>query len=84
MKNIESQITASISFSNVSLDGIPKHVQVLTDRVFIGIERMKTSKLFTDDEIKSIQEFATKLINERTELHRQMLISQAREKFRFF
>lgn len=84
MKKIESQISNAVSFTGVTLEELDKHVQSMTDRISVGLDKMKESKLFTEDEIKYIQEFATKLIQARSEAHRKMMIEQAREKFRFF
>lgn len=84
MKKIESQIANAVNFTGVTLEELPKHVQSLTDRISVGLNKMKESKLFIEDEIKSIQEYATKLIQVRAEAHRKMMTEQAREKFRFF
>lgn len=84
MKKIESQISNQVSFTGVTLEELPKHVQSMTDKISVGLSRMKESKLFTEDEIKYIQEFATKLIQARADTHQKMMIEQAREKFRFF
>jgi hypothetical protein len=84
MKKIESQISNHVSFAGVTLEELPKLVQSMTDRISVGLDKMKESKLFTEDEIKYIQEFATKLIKVRSEEHSKMMIAQAREKFRFF
>jgi hypothetical protein len=84
MKKIESQISNQVSFTGVTLEELPKYVQSMTDKISVGLSRMKESKLFTQDEIKQIQEFATKLINVRADAHQKMMTEQAREKFRFF
>lgn len=83
MKNIESQISAIISFQNVELKDIEKHAANLDDRISIGLEKMKSSNFFTDEEIKQISSFAYKLLTVRTNDCRDRLIADARSKFIF-
>ena len=83
MKNIESQISTIISFQNIELKDIEKHASNLDDRISVGIEKMKNSNLFTDEEIKQISSYAYKLLAKRTNDRRDQLIIDARSKFIF-
>lgn len=83
MKNVESQINTIICFRDVALKDLEKRVSELDDRVSLGIENMKKSKLFTDEEIKQISAYAFQLLSVRADEHRKLLVQDARNKFIF-
>lgn len=83
MKNIESQISTIISFRDVDLKDLEKHASDLENRISLGIENMKNSKLFTDEEIKQMSSYAFKLLSVRADERRKLLVADARSKFIF-
>lgn len=83
MKNIESQISTIISFRDVELKDLEKHASDIETRISLGIENMKNSKLFTDEEIKQMSTYAFKLLSTRSEERRKILVADARSKFVF-
>lgn len=83
MKNIESQINTIISFRDVELKDLEKHASDLENRISLGIENMKNSKLFTDEEIKQISSYAFKQLSLRADERRKILVADARSKFLF-
>ena len=83
MKNIESQISTIISFRDVELKDLEKHASDIETRISLGIENMKNSKLFTDEEIKQISSYAFKQLSLRADERRKLLVADARSKFLF-
>lgn len=83
MKHIESQISTIISFRDVALKDVAKHYSDLENRISLGIENMKKSKLFTDEEIKQISSYAFKQLSLRADEYRKLLVQDARSKFVF-
>jgi hypothetical protein len=83
MKHIESQINTIISFRDVELKDLEKHATSLNDRITLGIKSMKDSKLFTEEEIQQVTSYAYKLLSERADERRKLLVADARSKFVF-
>lgn len=83
MKHIESQISTIISFRDIELKDLEKHASDLENRISLGIENMKNSKLFTDEEIKQISSYAFKQLSLRADERRKLLVQDARSKFVF-
>lgn len=83
MKNIENQINTIISFRDIELKDLEKHASELENRISQGVENMKNSKLFTDEEIKQVSIYAHKLLSVRVDERRKLLVQDARSKFAF-
>ena len=75
MKNIEQQIISFVSYRNVALSEIANQTKGLKERVKSGLDKMKESGLFSDEEIKQIETFAYTLIEQKETERKHLCIS---------
>jgi hypothetical protein len=83
MEKIKTQICDLIKFEATTLHGLNKEYHNIQNRLKEGIEKMRESNLFTDEEISSITSFAGSTLLDIHAKYRDGLIDSLRNNFKF-
>lgn len=83
IESIKEQISAIVVFTATTLDKTEEQFETIRARITEGEERMKESELFTEEEIKDIHNYATKLLGNRYRGSRMDIQTKERAEFQF-
>lgn len=83
MEKIKKQIEEVVTFKSTTLEELSTEKTAMLDRIYKGVQNMKDSKLFYNEEIQEIENFAYHLFDEKLCTKKESIIKQLRDNFVF-
>lgn len=83
IENIKTQVFNIVVYKENTIEGIDQEYDLIGDRLFEGIKKMKESGLFTEAEVEDVTKYAGSLRNKEYDKRRDEIIRFDRANFVF-
>ena len=83
MEKIKGQISAIVVFNKTTFDELGTQYGEIANRLAEGISKMKNSQVFTNGEVKEMDEYGRSILDTRYQEARRDLTATLRENFEF-